>query len=194
MYHAKKDKRSQVSCKLISGALVKLISQHSFEDINIKMLVEMAGVGRATFYRSFDSIDDVLKYQTDIVIRESVASIYSELTSRSVVSEDEIFSSFFKFWFQHVELIGTLIMAKRYWLLENSFDDLFKTKLVIIKKLLNMQDDTWRYFIRIRTAMLTRMLAEWFVSGKKETPDELVNILLKSFAHVTINISKLSLD
>jgi AcrR family transcriptional regulator len=192
MYHIKSDHRNQVSCELICQSLVKLINQFGIENINIKVLIETAGVGRATFYRSFDVIDDVLQYQTDQIIQELITNVYSGLKDRLMISEKEIFFWFFKFWQSHTEFLRTLVRAKRLWLLENSLDRVFKTRLSFIKNLLNLSEVNWQYFIKMRALMLTSILAEWVESGEKETPDELLEVFLRSFTHIEIGSEQLS--
>ncbi|MHC1781142.1 MAG: TetR/AcrR family transcriptional regulator [Anaerolineaceae bacterium] len=187
MYHTKDDQRNRVSCDLLYRSLSRLIDQVGFENINVKVLAATAGVGRATFYRSFDAIEDVLRYQTDLHIIELTESIYCQLKEKPVFTERDIYSSFFGFCDSRRELLRILIRAKQYWLFEKSMNQIFMVRLSFIKSYFNLPDPDWQYFIRIRTAMLTAMLEEWVESGESESPDQLVEILLKSFTHVEIN-------
>jgi len=52
--------REHITKKYIREALILLMLQKNFKDINVQELVEKAGVSRATFYRNFVSIDEVL--------------------------------------------------------------------------------------------------------------------------------------
>ena len=53
----------------ISEALLDLMKKKPFSAISITELAEAAGIGRATFYRNFDSKESVLKYYLDTVIK-----------------------------------------------------------------------------------------------------------------------------
>ena len=45
----------------ITDALLKLLREKPMEEISIRELCEQAGIGRASFYRNFDSKEDNLR-------------------------------------------------------------------------------------------------------------------------------------
>ena len=45
----------------ITDALLKLMKDKPIEDISIRELCEVAGIGRASFYRNFNSKEDILR-------------------------------------------------------------------------------------------------------------------------------------
>lgn len=51
---------NRISRECLQAALVHLMSQQPFQKITITDLVQRAGVGRATFYRNYDSKEDLL--------------------------------------------------------------------------------------------------------------------------------------
>ena len=60
MYRIKQDQRTIRSSQLIYRALAQLMREKSFAKISVTNIVEKAQVGRTTFYRIFDEIEDVL--------------------------------------------------------------------------------------------------------------------------------------
>lgn len=48
--------------KYIAEALILLMKDHSIEEITVSELVKRAGVSRMTYYRYFDSKDEILEY------------------------------------------------------------------------------------------------------------------------------------
>ena len=70
MYHIKNDRRAKRSAETIYEALVKLMGEKRFADIRVTDLVEQAQLARATFYRSFDVQEDVLRWRCDQVLDE----------------------------------------------------------------------------------------------------------------------------
>ena len=62
MYHIKNDVRSQKSAKFISEGLQKCLAYKTFSEITITDVLRASYVGRATFYRLFDNLSDVLAY------------------------------------------------------------------------------------------------------------------------------------
>ena len=67
MYRIKQDQRTIRSCQLIYDALATLIREKPFSKISVTDVVKTADVGRTTFYRCFDEIEDVLRMRCDQV-------------------------------------------------------------------------------------------------------------------------------
>ena len=84
MYHIKKDKRSRRSADAIADAFEKLLSEKPLLDISISDITRTAGVGRSTFYRLFDNIDDLVDFTAGRSISE-LAAKYEELPARDFV-------------------------------------------------------------------------------------------------------------
>ncbi|MBQ7761656.1 MAG: TetR/AcrR family transcriptional regulator [Clostridia bacterium] len=54
----------------ISEAVLQLMEEKDFHEISITEIAKKAGVGRATFYRNFNSKEDVLIYHFNNVVEE----------------------------------------------------------------------------------------------------------------------------
>lgn len=65
MYHIKNDKRAHNSARLISEGLAECLKRKEFDKISISDIQKQSSVSRATFYRLFDNIQDVIDYQCD---------------------------------------------------------------------------------------------------------------------------------
>lgn len=77
MYHIKPDKRSGKSAKLVCEGLADMLNEKSYCDITISDVCSRCGIARTTFYRLFDTLDDVMLYQFDSLFEESIAE-YAE--------------------------------------------------------------------------------------------------------------------
>lgn len=77
MYHIKKDKRMLKSAALICDGLAEALKTNPYTEVSITDVCEPKGVARTTFYRLFDTLDDVLLYQFDSLFEESIAE-YAE--------------------------------------------------------------------------------------------------------------------
>ena len=64
---------------LIADALEHLLDHKSFMDISVSDIQRESGVGRSTFYRLFDTIDDVVIYLVDESFRDILAD-YNDQT------------------------------------------------------------------------------------------------------------------
>ena len=93
MYHIKNDRRCRRSADLIGSALKVLLAGKSLNDITVTDLQKVSGVGRSTFYRLFDNIDDVLLYEAEKrfsglpdLYREMSWSDFTALLLREIIS------------------------------------------------------------------------------------------------------------
>jgi len=59
------DVRALQSRSQLLKALLTLMQETEYKNINVKVLTERAGVARQTFYRNFKSIDDILIQEMD---------------------------------------------------------------------------------------------------------------------------------
>lgn len=57
----------------IEEAVLQLMNEKDFHEISITEIAKKAGVGRATFYRNFDSKEDVLLYHFNKVVNDMTA-------------------------------------------------------------------------------------------------------------------------
>lgn len=78
MYHIKEDKRSLRSAQLIYQGLLDCLEEKEFQQISISDIQRKSFVSRSTFYRLFDTLNDVLDYQIHLVFLETISK---ELTS-----------------------------------------------------------------------------------------------------------------
>ena len=54
----------------ITDSLLALLRHKSIEDISISELCDLAGIGRASFYRNFESKEDILRRYIDKIFKE----------------------------------------------------------------------------------------------------------------------------
>lgn len=56
--------------KQITAALVDLLKDKSIADISVKELTQKAQVGRVSFYRNYQTKEDILREEADRLIKE----------------------------------------------------------------------------------------------------------------------------
>ena len=175
MYHIKKDKRTQKSSELIYEGLIKCLETKDFTKITISDIEKYSTVSRATFYRLFDSLEDILSMKCDYCFKEVLENY---ITKPNMHNEKMDFVKyFFNYWFKHSQLLEILFSINRIDIIYNSITrnshiltDFYKSKTTISIK-------NHEYSIAIRTGLFLVILFKWIQNGKKESVDELVDIL-----------------
>lgn len=87
MYHISEDKRAVKSAQLIWEGLEKCLQEKALATVRVSDINEKSFVSRATFYRLFDSVQDVLVYECDCIFTE----LTLELSKGSFSSNKELF-------------------------------------------------------------------------------------------------------
>lgn len=100
------DKNTHVK-KQITRTLLEMMKTADFSSISICSLTAKAGVGRASFYRSFKSREDVLKQESDRLAREWGAAFENSPDA----SIDTVFVSLLDFYKEHAEFYTALYQA-----------------------------------------------------------------------------------
>jgi len=177
MYHVKNDKRSVRSANLIYNALRGLMAQKDFEAITVTELVEQAGVGRATFYRAFDSIDDVLRLKCDQRFEELTRLMRAQRQTFSKAGGIQISPKLFlDFWYQNSEIITLLTQAYRFEYLLAAFVRLFRA--LFEQDITSLVPERFsEYILAMQTGAVICLLMQWITDEKNIPSDEMADFL-----------------
>ena len=52
----------------ITNAFLQMLEKHNIKDVSVSDLCDKAGVGRASFYRYYESKEDVIRQYSDYLI------------------------------------------------------------------------------------------------------------------------------
>ena len=98
------NEQSEFSKQCLTDALFLLLEHKSFQKITIKELTEKAGVSRLTFYRNFDTKEDILKRY----YRIHFSQYMEELDEKGISSIKGALAVCFDYWKNaenHIQLI-----------------------------------------------------------------------------------------
>ncbi len=174
MYHIKEGKRTKQSAELIVNGLISCMREKNFNDITITDIQKASGVGRATFYRLFDNLGDVLAYHCD--------QCFERMLHTEAIHDYN--TAFFDFWMEESDFLTVLIAARR-------DDILYSCSLKYQEsakiKLLGKPEEVTSYHMAIIHGILIGTLCNWVSTGKHETSDELSNIIRSCYRDLAIN-------
>ena len=186
MYHIKNDKRSRRSAELIYTGLMRCLERKSFSEITITDVQKESYVGRATFYRLFDSLSDVLLYQCDRLFEQ----IFQKIRDNPEATMEARTMAFINGWIQHHKVIEAIVESNR---IEILYESHIRTANEL-KEFLYRNSDMDEMHAEYNTIMLTTMLAGvftiWVKRGKKETARELYEVLCDALLMFYESIAK----
>ena len=148
----------------ITAALLDLLREKKLADISISELTEMAGVGRVSFYRNYQTKEDILREESDRLIQE-----WGKLYEANPESAPEtLFPSLFDFYREHRDFYTTLYEAG----MSTIMMDTIISTIQITPEMPNMEaymKSFWAYGIY-------GWMLEWIKRGMQESGSELIGL------------------
>src|SRR5438132_7977260 len=105
------DLRARRTRKWLQDALIGLMKEKSFEDIQITELTERAQVSRPAFYLHFRSKQELLLSHVDVIFDEFHAEVSREI-ARGNIDRKRISIMLFQYWERYAETLRMVIQAE----------------------------------------------------------------------------------
>ncbi|RDB61929.1 TetR/AcrR family transcriptional regulator [Gordonibacter sp. 28C] len=158
------DKRKQANQRVkdqLLGALIEYAGRKDWSKVTVTELVEQAGVARASFYRNFASVEELVDYG----IRQ-VTQRYHEGMPDGDVNSRERLEFKFRFYQEHADLVLAFHRAK--------------ASTSLLDLITDCEIDAWgdmpmsslaRYELYFYAGAFYNVLLCWLESGMKEPPE-----------------------
>lgn len=188
MYHIKDDRRALQSAEAFLEALDRLSRRQAYTQITVRALADEAGASRSTFYRSFDVVDDVLKWAVDRDfqrLRQEVAAAYRRADRVNSRLRSLLVRPWLEFWDAHPRTAELAVRADRLSLLSEAFSAHLRQVLeVAAAPSLGSLEDR-EYFVALRTGEAVGLLVRWIQNGRTpaaaQLADRVTRMTLLSF-------------
>lgn len=169
MFHIKDDPRSQKTAQTLGQAMFQILRTKALSEISVSDLYRETGVARSTFYRLFDTPEDVLYYLcaqfVETASQEFEGRIFSDIRELSIAS--------INLSIEHYELLEILIRNHRQDLLSELFAANFRNINTRIPVLDGLDPVTCEYAQALLYSAMTSLQTTWFLRGRKESPEQL---------------------
>ncbi len=164
MYHIPNDLRAKKSAEWICKGLEECLAEKPLDKIRVKDICEKYYVSRATFYRLFDSVMDVLAYECDLIRNDTIKAIET-LTFKNK-NEEVLFC--IKRWLKHETIIKTIIDNRLIGVLYDSH----MRNAEQLKKLYSLyykDDGQFHCFVSLLVSLVFTALSVYFQNGTTES-------------------------
>ena len=148
----------------ITAALLDLLREKKLADISVSELTEMAGVGRVSFYRNYQTKEDILREESDRLIQEWGKQYEANPES----APETLFPSLFDFYRDHRDFYTTLYEAG----MSTIMMDTIISTIQITPEMQNLEaymKSFWAYGIY-------GWMLEWIKRGMQESGSELIGL------------------
>lgn len=150
----------------IINALFDLMKKKDYNEISITEITNKAGVGRVSFYRNFNSKEDIIKKWIDNTTNNFLNT--SNINYKKDSTTD-FFSKLFTHLEKYKEYSFLIYKANLTHLLKNEFEN--RILKIYEKEYSNYKS----YFL---AGGIFNVYYYWIINGCKETPKELANKLI----------------
>ncbi len=154
MYHIGNDIRQEKSAVLIMGALQTLQTKQPKHKVSITELCNESGVSRSTFYRLFDTVDDVVRCLCD----RACDALMRACEERPGASPADVYAMFGR---NHVEGIKAVLRYGEIQILMDAHKQALRNHAVTLFPNMDPKSDEFVFFINMRTGMLVGMVQAW---------------------------------
>lgn len=166
----RKQKEFFQSC--LYEALIKLMQKKNFAEISVSELCQEAGVSRMTYYRSYNTKEDILRQH----LEECFGRFLVQLETTTNMSFYEVSVRFFEFWQEEeLDFLKVLIDSE----LAMNLMDMFYEYLEVIYKSLDLKNEVPSFAKSFLAGGLYKLLIDWVKDGLRTPIKEMAEFLEK---------------
>ena len=159
---------------LISLALVQLMYKKDYSNITIKEICEKAGVSRMSFYRYYNSKDDIFIDYCDAKFEE----FYEEYLNSPNLTLEQFILSLFKFFKKYYRQLVILRTAGKEQILINQFNGYLKY-LIAHNNTKIVQAQAKNHVVGpMCSGGLYNVLMLWLDNGMEQSPEEMTHLIM----------------
>ena len=157
----------------ITNAVLQLMTEKSYMDITVTDIINTAQVARASFYRNYNSINDVIDAIVDEMSEEFVEDIYPVLNSTDERTWREyLFNHFYRFTRKqrHMDEFHPQNISVLFARMDQKMQ----------QKGASLPSDTMRdkYLAIGKMGLINNITKKWMDNGMKETPEEMIDYIM----------------
>lgn len=165
------NKQSERSKQWLEEALLSLMQKKHFQDITVTDITEKAGVSRLTFYRNFESKEDVLLRYFDRLFQ----SYLQEVQNDSSCTLHHALCKCFEYWQCHAKESGLLIRDDLAMLLYKPYGQYLDQVLENVSMPFLLSPTQKRFVV----GGLYFSMLHWLEAGCSQTPGEMAAEILE---------------
>ena len=165
------NKQVQRSREWIFEALILLMKKTKFQDITISDITAKAGVARLTFYRNYNSKEEIIIYEGKKIYNKLMVDLTQNSFGDSVIYES--IKKIIGVFNDYADLFDLLLKNNLDYLIMQSFEVEISN---ILKKIFGV-DNTDKYKVKFYEGALFAIAVEWIKNSREESIDEMTDII-----------------
>ena len=157
----------------IKKALMELMTEKSYMEITVTDIVTKAQEARASFYRNYNSIYDVIESVADEIVNSFVEDVIPVLSG----GDERKYRDLLFNYFYGIRKLQKNTLPLRFENLSVLFTELDKKAEQKIR-ILPAETPKDKYGVVGKIGLINSITKKWLDSGTKETPEEMVDYIM----------------
>lgn len=173
MFHIKDDPRSRKTAAAFGDAMLRCLRDKPISEVTVSDLHRETGMARSTFYRLFDTPEDVLHYLCSQYVEETAACF----EDRDFADVRELSIASIRISLQNHRLLDVLARNHRLELLNALYLANFRHMRCRIPVARGLDEVSDPYIQALLSMTMSTLQSTWVQQGGAETPEQLFDHL-----------------
>lgn len=173
----KQDLRVSITKRMIKESLLDLLNTKSLAKIKICELCECSGINRATFYRHYKTLQEVL--------HEIALDFFNQMPlpnkpPQNIAEAHKNMESVCTYIYEHSDIVKLLFSNQTNLDISHSMDEFYMEFLELRRKELpceHLDEDTVKILMALFGGGCQCLIKKWILEDIKKTPEEIAAIL-----------------
>ena len=175
--NAKRTQQKEQSRRWIAEALLQILEEKPYNEITISEVAAKADLSRRTFYRHFETLDDVIDYQLETLCNEFLDFCEGSYHRKGDVSG--VTELFFRFWAEHRSFLRVLNSSNRAAVPQKDFfEKIYSRRLLELDAEATQQME---YMYQFVMGGLWNILLMWAADKNPPAPAEMATLVRHVF-------------
>jgi AcrR family transcriptional regulator len=179
----KQDKRTKRTKASLLKTLLKLLENKDYSEITITELTEKADVARQTFYRNYNSKDDILLSRLNEIVDEYLEKVFRNLKTKKDPDWDFEVRQLILLWRRNEAIFRALQKAGLDYQVMEKLSHLF-TRFHMKAQNLQELDDKHQYLVYYLSGGVFMVLNKWFENDMKFPMELLTDLFMRAANNV----------
>lgn len=177
----KMNKQVKRTRQWIFGALLSLLRKKPYDDIKIANITDEAGVARQSFYRNYDSKDDIIIKYFESMIDEYINKVVLLYSEGKLSDYSNVYTLFFEMLLKRKSEILTLKNASLSLLLYNVMWQYGSRLETFFKKsnIIRISDEYTEYLMKYQFGGAITLIIEWINDDMTISPNNMGEMMFK---------------
>lgn len=157
----------------IKKAFLALMAQKPYMDITVTDIVNTAQVARASFYRNFESISNVIDMVVDDMTEEFIEDVFPVISGSDERKWREFLFEYFYRFIQNQKKLEPFRFQN-----ESVFFSRSEEKMKLWDKEMSADTMQGKYAACGKMGLINSIARKWMDDGMKETPEEMIDYIM----------------